>query len=59
MIILLVDERPEEVTDFQRSIDGDNVEVVSSTFDEPAARTSPWPRWCSPRPNRWSKPANT
>ncbi|MEZ6003288.1 MAG: transcription termination factor Rho [Planctomycetota bacterium] len=38
LIILLVDERPEEVTDFQRSIDGDNVEVVSSTFDEPAAR---------------------
>ncbi|HRV81927.1 MAG TPA: transcription termination factor Rho [Planctomycetota bacterium] len=38
LIILLVDERPEEVTDFQRSIEGDNVEVVSSTFDEPASR---------------------
>ncbi|MFT4646911.1 MAG: transcription termination factor Rho [Planctomycetota bacterium] len=38
LIILLVDERPEEVTDFQRSIEGDNVEVVSSTFDEPATR---------------------
>ena len=38
LIILLVDERPEEVTDFQRSIEGENVEVVSSTFDEPAAR---------------------
>ena len=38
LIILLVDERPEEVTDFTRSITGDNVEVVSSTFDEPAAR---------------------
>ncbi|MFT7678542.1 MAG: transcription termination factor Rho [Planctomycetota bacterium] len=38
LIILLVDERPEEVTDFSRTITGDNVEVVSSTFDEPAAR---------------------
>jgi transcription termination factor Rho len=38
LIILLVDERPEEVTDFTRSIQGDNVEVVSSTFDEPASR---------------------
>ena len=38
LIILLVDERPEEVTDFTRSIEGENVEVVSSTFDEPAAR---------------------
>jgi len=38
LIILLVDERPEEVTDFERTIHGENVEVVSSTFDEPAAR---------------------
>jgi transcription termination factor Rho len=35
MIILLIDERPEEVTDMQRSV---NAEVVSSTFDEPAER---------------------
>ena len=34
-LILLIDERPEEVTDMQRSVDG---EVVSSTFDEPASR---------------------
>jgi transcription termination factor Rho len=34
MIILLVDERPEEVTDFRRTVDG--AEVISSTFDEPA-----------------------
>mgnify|MGYP003334372953 CR=1 FL=1 len=34
-IILLIDERPEEVTDMQRSVKG---EVISSTFDEPAAR---------------------
>lgn len=35
LIVLLIDERPEEVTDMQRSVDG---EVVSSTFDEPAIR---------------------
>ncbi|MDC0344887.1 transcription termination factor Rho [Alphaproteobacteria bacterium] len=35
VIVLLVDERPEEVTDMQRSVKG---EVVSSTFDEPASR---------------------
>ena len=35
LIVLLIDERPEEVTDMQRSVDG---EVVSSTFDEPASR---------------------
>ncbi len=35
LIVLLIDERPEEVTDMQRSVDG---EVVSSTFDEPAHR---------------------
>src|SRR5262245_35673431 len=35
VIILLVDERPEEVTDMQRVVVGPNVEVVASTFDEP------------------------
>jgi transcription termination factor Rho len=35
MIVLLIDERPEEVTDMQRSVKG---EVISSTFDEPADR---------------------
>ncbi len=35
LIVLLIDERPEEVTDMQRSVHG---EVISSTFDEPAAR---------------------
>lgn len=34
LIVLLIDERPEEVTDMQRSIIGDNIEVVYSTFDE-------------------------
>lgn len=35
LIVLLIDERPEEVTDMKRSVDG---EVISSTFDEPADR---------------------
>src|SRR6266404_2586304 len=35
LMVLLIDERPEEVTDMQRSVDG---EVISSTFDEPAQR---------------------
>jgi transcription termination factor Rho len=39
MMVLLVDERPEEVTEMQRSVRG---EVISSTFDEPAAA----PRAC-------------
>ena len=40
--MLLIDERPEEVTDMQRSVKG---EVISSTFDEPASATSRSPRW--------------
>ncbi len=38
LIILLVDERPEEVTDFERMLPEGKREIVSSTFDEPAAR---------------------
>ena len=38
VILLLVDERPEEVTDMERQIKGRNCEVISSTFDEPPAR---------------------
>ncbi len=37
-IMLLIDERPEEVADMRRSIRGNNVEVISSTFDESAER---------------------
>ncbi len=33
-MILLIDERPEEVTDIKEAIEGDNVEVIYSTFDE-------------------------
>jgi transcription termination factor Rho len=38
VIMLLIDERPEEVTDMERKLQSDNCEVVSSTFDEPTAR---------------------
>jgi transcription termination factor Rho len=38
VIVLLIDERPEEVTDMSRTVVGDRVEVVSSTFDEPPER---------------------
>ncbi|MAG94896.1 MAG: transcription termination factor Rho [Planctomycetaceae bacterium] len=38
IIVLLIDERPEEVTDMERRVGGDNCEVISSTFDEPTSR---------------------
>jgi transcription termination factor Rho len=38
VIMLLIDERPEEVTDMEREVKGPNCEVISSTFDEPASR---------------------
>jgi transcription termination factor Rho len=54
LIVLLIDERPEEVTDMQRSVKG---EVVSSTFDEPAVRHVKWRRWSSRRQSGWSSTA--
>ena len=38
VMMLLIDERPEEVTDMERQVKGPNCEVISSTFDEPAQR---------------------
>ena len=38
VIMLLIDERPEEVTDMERQVKGKNCEVISSTFDEPPSR---------------------
>jgi transcription termination factor Rho len=38
VIVLLIDERPEEVTEMERTVRSDHAEVVSSTFDEPASR---------------------
>ncbi len=38
VIMLLIDERPEEVTDMEREVKGPNCEVISSTFDEPQSR---------------------
>ena len=37
-MVLLIDERPEEVTDMEREVRGPQCEVISSTFDEPAQR---------------------
>ncbi|WP_437188404.1 transcription termination factor Rho [Planctomicrobium sp. SH668] len=38
VIVLLIDERPEEVTDMERQVKGSHCEVISSTFDEPPSR---------------------
>ena len=38
VFMLLIDERPEEVTDMERQVKGSNCEVISSTFDEPSSR---------------------
>ena len=38
LMVLLIDERPEEVTEMERSVHGPTAEVISSTFDEPASR---------------------
>ncbi len=38
LMVLLIDERPEEVTDMERAVSGLQTEVISSTFDEPASR---------------------
>jgi len=51
LIVLLIDERPEEVTDMQRSVDG---EVISSTFDEPATRHVQVAEMVIEKPSAWS-----
>jgi transcription termination factor Rho len=38
VIVLLIDERPEEVTEMERTVKGEHAEVISSTFDEPSSR---------------------
>src|SRR5262249_62002360 len=38
VMVLLIDERPEEVTEMERTVKGPRAEVISSTFDEPASR---------------------
>ena len=50
LMCLLVDERPEEVTDMQRSIKG---EVISSTFDMPTETTLPFPSLLSSARSVW------
>ena len=50
LIVLLIDERPEEVTDMIRSVKG---EVVSSTFDEPALGMLLYLKWLFQKPKDW------
>ena len=60
VIMLLVDERPEEVTDMERQVKGRNCEVISSarsTNRRPATCRSP--TWCWKRPSGWSSAAPT
>ena len=52
LMVLLVDERPEEVTDMRRSVKG---EVIASTFDRPPTSTRRWPNWRSSGPSGSSK----
>ena len=56
LMVVLVDERPEEVTDFQRAVQG---EVISSTFDRPAEDHTRSPSWPSSGPSGWSRWATT
>ena len=59
LIVLLVDERPEEVTDMARTVAGPNCEVVASTFDEPPRSISTSATSSSKRPSAWSNMAGT
>jgi transcription termination factor Rho len=56
LMVVLVDERPEEVTDMQRSVKG---EVIASTFDRRRRTTSPSPSCRSSGPSAWSSSATT
>ena len=50
LIVLLIDERPEEVTEMQRIVKG---EVISSTLTSRRSAMSRWPRWSWKRPSAW------
>ena len=52
LIVLLIDERPEEVTDFKESVEGQNVEVIYSTFDE-LIITRECRKWCLREQSAW------
>jgi len=55
-LVLLIDERPEEVTDMQRSVKG---EVISSCFDEPASRHIQVAEMVSNKADGWLNTAKT
>jgi transcription termination factor Rho len=56
LIVLLIDERPEEVTDMRRTVQG---EVIASTFDRPSEEHTTSRSWPSRRPSAWWRPATT
>ncbi|MFQ9448529.1 MAG: hypothetical protein ACLR4A_15420 [Christensenellales bacterium] len=55
-MILLIDERPEEVTDIRRSVRAD---VFDSTFDSPQETTSAWRTWSTKERSGWWSRAKT
>jgi len=59
VFMLLIDERPEEVTDMERQVRGPSCEVISSTFDENASRHVQVRKWCRRRPSGWSNTVAT
>ena len=56
LMVVLIGERPEEVTDMRRAIRGD---VFASTFDESVEEQCRWPSWPWNAPSGWWKPART
>jgi len=59
VIMLLIDERPEEVTEMERHVKGVNCEVISSTFDEPSSRHIRFPKWVIEKAKRMVEFATT
>jgi transcription termination factor Rho len=49
-MVVLIDERPEEVTDMERSV---NAEVIASTFDEPAEKHVKFLQWLYKKQSVW------
>lgn len=56
LMVLLIDERPEEVTEMERSVKG---EVIASTFDEPATRHVQVAEMVIEKPSAWLKARKT
>ena len=59
VIMLLIDERPEEVTDMERQVKGPNCEVITPRLTKRRRGTCKFPKWSSKRPSGWSSMATT